>query len=315
MARSRTLSPLFFKDEDLAEISETARLLFLGLTTLADREGRLEDRPLRIKGETFPYHNVDLDVLLEELSAERQWSPGTFITRYEVGDRRYIQINNFLKYQHPHPKEPPSVICEPGKAAASNGNAGASKALPSYPSLPSIPSLPSGSSDFQSDMSASPKPPKRNAPKRFWWDEDKKRLWGTDEARAELKSKWLARGLTNEEFQAQLHACDRWLEDRQEKRREGSNFANRVNNWLNGALSRLEERGAVSPKSSTIEHSVEFDPEAKVSPEMQAIRERHQAREDERLVKLKAWREEKPPEGMPARHEQHWWEEHKRRRP
>lgn len=164
-------------------------------------------------------------------------------------------------------------------------------------------------------MSASPKPPKRTAPKRFWWDEDKKRLWGTDEARAELKAKWLARGLTLEEFQSQVAACDRWLDDRPEKRREGSNLANRVNNWLNGALSRLEVRGVVAPKSSAIEHSVEFDPEAKVSPEMQAIRERHQAREDERLVKLKAWRDEKPPDGMPPREERKWWDEHKRRRP
>jgi len=32
-----------------------ARLLYPGLWMLADREGRLEDRPLRIKAEILPY--------------------------------------------------------------------------------------------------------------------------------------------------------------------------------------------------------------------------------------------------------------------
>jgi hypothetical protein len=49
-----------------------------------------------------------------------------------------------------------------------------------------------------------------------------------------------------------------------------------------------------------------------VDPE---ITGRHLRREEERLEKLKAWREEKPPEGMSAREERGWWEKHKRSRP
>ena len=45
MARSRNIKPSFFMNEDIIELPYEARLLFIGLWTLADREGRLENRP------------------------------------------------------------------------------------------------------------------------------------------------------------------------------------------------------------------------------------------------------------------------------
>ena len=39
MSRSRNIKPGFFKNEHLAECQPLARLLFIGLWTLADREG------------------------------------------------------------------------------------------------------------------------------------------------------------------------------------------------------------------------------------------------------------------------------------
>lgn len=53
--RARNIKPGFFKNEDISECSPSARLLFIGLWMLADREGRLEYRPKRWKGELFPY--------------------------------------------------------------------------------------------------------------------------------------------------------------------------------------------------------------------------------------------------------------------
>src|SRR5262245_4448792 len=61
MARARLLKPGFFTNEDLVELPPAARLLFAGLWTLADREGRLEDRPKRIKLAVLPYDDVDVD--------------------------------------------------------------------------------------------------------------------------------------------------------------------------------------------------------------------------------------------------------------
>jgi hypothetical protein len=50
MPRTRQIKPGFFKNDELAELPIEARLLFAGLWTIADREGRLEDRPKKIKG-------------------------------------------------------------------------------------------------------------------------------------------------------------------------------------------------------------------------------------------------------------------------
>jgi hypothetical protein len=54
MARTRSIKPSFFKNEFLAECEPMARLLFIGLWTLADSQGRMEFRPMRIRAELFP---------------------------------------------------------------------------------------------------------------------------------------------------------------------------------------------------------------------------------------------------------------------
>ena len=43
------IKPDFLRDEELAALPLEARLLFAGLWMCADREGRIEDRPQRIK--------------------------------------------------------------------------------------------------------------------------------------------------------------------------------------------------------------------------------------------------------------------------
>lgn len=107
MARSRNIKPGFFKNEDLAECTPWARLCFIGLWTLADREGRLEDRPKRIKGELFAFDSVEVEPLLCEL-ADRG-----FIARYEVDGVAVICIPTFLKHQNPHHREQPSELPSP----------------------------------------------------------------------------------------------------------------------------------------------------------------------------------------------------------
>lgn len=107
MARARNIKPGFFKNEDLAECSLAARLCFAGLWTLADREGRLEDRPKRIKGELFAFDSIEVEPLLFELQKHG------FIYRYEVNGLELIQILAFHKHQNPHHREPPSDLPPP----------------------------------------------------------------------------------------------------------------------------------------------------------------------------------------------------------
>ncbi len=102
--RARNLKPSFFKNDLLAELPYEGRLLFAGLWCLADRDGRLENRPKRIKGEIFAFDSVDIDKLLDLLELHG------FIKRYETGGMRYIWIPAFLKHQHPHCYEKESVI-------------------------------------------------------------------------------------------------------------------------------------------------------------------------------------------------------------
>ncbi|MFP2504604.1 hypothetical protein [Buttiauxella gaviniae] len=104
MARSRNIKPGFFTNDELAECSAFARLLFAGLWTIADRKGRLDDRPKKIKALVLPFDEVDCDDLLEQLNKQK------FITRYTVEQNQFIQINNWDKHQNPHCKEAPSEI-------------------------------------------------------------------------------------------------------------------------------------------------------------------------------------------------------------
>ena len=78
MARSRNIKPGFFTNDGLAELPFEVRLLFIGLWTLADREGRLEDRPKRIRMEIFPGDNVDVDESVRDTSRSST-SPSTRI--------------------------------------------------------------------------------------------------------------------------------------------------------------------------------------------------------------------------------------------
>lgn len=107
MPRARLLKPGFFKNETLATMAPLARLLYAGLWTLADREGRLEDRPARIKVEVLPYDRCDVDKMLDELYKH------LFINRYEVNGQRYIAIPAWKKHQTPHVKEAASTIPAP----------------------------------------------------------------------------------------------------------------------------------------------------------------------------------------------------------
>jgi len=107
MARTRDIKPGFFSNEDLGELDPLARLLFSGMWCFADREGRLEDRPKKLKAEILPYDSCDGGALVNALTEKG------FLLRYEVAGKKYIQITNWKKHQSPHPKESPSLIPPP----------------------------------------------------------------------------------------------------------------------------------------------------------------------------------------------------------
>ena len=98
------LHPDFFQDSTLLSLTPIHRLLFAGLWGLADREGRLVDKPIDLKIKLLPADDCEVDSLLYDLASAGR------IVRYEISGQRFIQVVNFNRYQKPHWKEAASKI-------------------------------------------------------------------------------------------------------------------------------------------------------------------------------------------------------------
>ncbi len=136
--RARNLKPSLFKNELLATSDPIYAWVFEGLWCLADREGRLEDRPRRIHLE------INAGRAYETTEGALNWlAENGFIIRYDRENDHFIQIVKFGKHQNPHHREPPSTIPAPGQPQASPGLAPdephPSRALSPFP-LPDSPS-------------------------------------------------------------------------------------------------------------------------------------------------------------------------------
>jgi hypothetical protein len=107
MARIRSIKPQFFMNEEVASLPYEWRLLFIGLWTQADRDGRMEDRPQRLKAALFPYDDLDVNDGLSSLV-----NVG-LITRYEGNGQRLICIPKWSKHQQPHIRESVSELPPP----------------------------------------------------------------------------------------------------------------------------------------------------------------------------------------------------------
>jgi hypothetical protein len=114
--RARNIKPGLFKNEVLGAADPLLTLLFEGLWCMADREGRLEDRPLRIKAEIFPYREIhDIDGYLTQLQEMG------FIYRYKANNAGLIEVVNFKKHQSPHHTEKKSQLPAPVNSPLEHG--------------------------------------------------------------------------------------------------------------------------------------------------------------------------------------------------
>lgn len=105
MARIRSVKPELFINEQVGDVSMAARVFFIGLFTQADKAGRVEWLPKRIKVQLFPYdEGVDVEALAAELVDH------ALARTYCVNGVWYLDLPTFPKHQRPHPKEPESFI-------------------------------------------------------------------------------------------------------------------------------------------------------------------------------------------------------------
>lgn len=93
---NRALDPAWMESVSLGACSRDARLLFIGLISLADDDGRLRAEPRMLAARVFPMDELEahqIDAWLEELH-----QAGSII-RYVVDDRRFVALPKFAEYQ------------------------------------------------------------------------------------------------------------------------------------------------------------------------------------------------------------------------
>ena len=232
MPRARSLKHGYFTNETLAEVAPLGRILFAGLWTIADREGRLEDRPRKIKAEVLPYDDCNVDKLLSELAAR------DFIRRYEVSGTRYVQITSFHKHQNPHVKESPSLIPAPDSPGASTSPApckpGKYRNEPGGLLTPDSGLLTpdsSGSLELAADAAAS-KPeailefPVVGDPSRRTWPLTQAKL---DEYREAYPSL---------DVEAEMRKALQWLRDHPQRQKTSRGIAGYLSSWLGRTADR-----------------------------------------------------------------------------
>jgi len=230
MARTRNIKPGFFKNEDVASCDPVARLLFAGLWTLADADGRMEYRPLRIKAELFPYDSFDIVPMFGQLVARG------LVVIYQVGGGTFLEIPRFRLHQRCHPSEASEGFpsCEDGQAVNFHGEQlfpMSNCALPSFPSLSSFPS----SNPSASSALSTPQPRRRSKPADpLRWSADNGWEGITDADHAEWSKAYPAADLPVE-----LAKAHQWLKANPKKAQK-SNWRRWVTTtWL----SRCQDRG------------------------------------------------------------------------
>jgi 5-methylcytosine-specific restriction endonuclease McrA len=109
--RIRTVKPGFFLNEELADLEhETGlpvRVAFVGLWCAADREGRFEWRPRRLKAAVLPYDEVDFGLVLSSLESRG------LVMRYEAEGKTFGVIPTFKEHQVVNQREAASKIPRP----------------------------------------------------------------------------------------------------------------------------------------------------------------------------------------------------------
>ena len=91
--RIRTIKPEFFLHEELAELDAETRLAFIGLWCAADRKGRFEWRPKKLKAQILPYSETDFSRVLDALVTRG------LLVKYASSDREFGWIPGFTKHQ------------------------------------------------------------------------------------------------------------------------------------------------------------------------------------------------------------------------
>ena len=108
MTKRRMIHDCLWKSEGLAELTIRQRLLWVGLITTADDQGRGKAHPSLIRSTIFPFDtltNIEIENDLQAIADEEM------VILYIVKGKSYYQILNWWEYQQPqwaYPSEYPA---------------------------------------------------------------------------------------------------------------------------------------------------------------------------------------------------------------
>lgn len=108
MARKRMIDPSIWQSEDFGRLSTLAKLVFIGLFSLADDEGRGRCNPIYLKSTLFPYEenirSADIEKTLSEISSNMS------VILYSCDGSSYYSLlswDTFQKIDRPSPSKIP----------------------------------------------------------------------------------------------------------------------------------------------------------------------------------------------------------------
>lgn len=97
MARKRMIDPNIWQSEDFSKLSTLGKLVFIGLFSLADDEGRGRSNPVYLKSTLFPYEesirSADIDKTLSEISSNMS------VIFYSCDGSSYYSLYNWKSWQ------------------------------------------------------------------------------------------------------------------------------------------------------------------------------------------------------------------------
>ena len=112
--RIRSIKPEFWSSPDIAALSDADRLLFIGLWSYVDDQGRGKDDVALIVAALFPHDMVanPLDTVAKVRDGLARLHAANLILRYTVASRTYFLVTGWSKHQKVD-KARPSRLPEP----------------------------------------------------------------------------------------------------------------------------------------------------------------------------------------------------------
>ena len=108
MARKRMISPEIWDSENFSKLSILARLVFIGMFSNADDEGRGKAKAAFLKSKLFPYDEsmrvADVESALDEVAENMS------VTMYSHDGNEYYSFDNWKKWQKVDKPSPSNII-------------------------------------------------------------------------------------------------------------------------------------------------------------------------------------------------------------